>query len=353
MTARAEAVVRLNKVLTTLVACMGLALSACGSDVDSTGDSDTPVGPITIATNQAGTHTYAVAAGLAKLIQEDQGIRTTIRPFSGSSAYLPQLQRGEMELGLNTSIDSYLSFRGLPPYQTPMRNLRALGMMFPLNIMFMVRADSDLTRIEDLRGQRVVVTFRANAALEQLHRGILATGGLDLDDIQPMTVAGLPEAMAALQEGRADAVPTGLNTALSLQVDAALPDGIRYLTMGQDEARLKEIMPGTRIITVAPGPNRVGIEAPIRVSSVPDMLNTGSHISEELAYAIVRSIHSHWGELEAELSQLRGMTSADIAPDDNMHPYHPGAARYFREVGLWTDAHEANQQALLEIAATR
>ncbi|MGW8369449.1 MAG: TAXI family TRAP transporter solute-binding subunit, partial [Gammaproteobacteria bacterium] len=199
-------------------------------------------------------------------------------------------------------------------------------------------------------GKRVVVTFRANAALEQLHRGILATGGLGLDDVEPVTVAGLPEAMAALQEGRADAVPTGLNTALSLQVDAALPDGIRYLTMGQDEAELRAIMPGTRVITVGPGSNSVGIDEPIRVSSVPDMLNTGTHMTEELAYDIVKSIHSHWDELEAQLSQLEGMTANDIAPDDNMHPYHPGAVRYFREVGLWTEAHEANQQALLAVA---
>ena len=104
------------------------------------------------------------------------------------------LQRGEVALGLNTNIDGYLSYRGLPPYSTPMTNLRTLGMVFPLNITFMVRADSDLYRIEDLRGQRVVVRFRANVALEQLHRGILATAGLDFDDVEAMTVAGLGEA---------------------------------------------------------------------------------------------------------------------------------------------------------------
>jgi hypothetical protein len=32
-----------------------------------------------------------------------------------------------------------------------------------------------------------------------------------------------------------------------------------------------------------------------------------------------------------------------------MHPYHPGAVRYFREAGLWTEAHEANQTALLAL----
>jgi uncharacterized protein len=307
--------------------------------------------PITIATNPAGTLVYSTSAALAKLLQEQQGLRATIQPYAGSSVYLPLLQRGEVELGLNTSIDGYLSYRGLKPYAAPMRNLRTLGMIFPLNIMFMVRGDSDLTRVEDLRGKRVVVSFRANVALEQLHLGILATGGLDFGDLEPMTVGGVPEAVSALQEGRADAIPIGLGTALGLQANASLPGGIRYLTMGSDEARLAEIMPGTRVVTVSPGSGIVGIPSPIRVSSVPDMLNTGVHMSDDEAYAIVQTIYSNWARLRADLPQLEGVEAADMAPSDNMIPYHPGAVRYYREAGLWTEAHEANQARLLELSA--
>jgi hypothetical protein len=328
---------------TVPAALIALSLTGCGGS-----GSDDP--GITIATNPTGTNVYAVSAALARAIQEDQGRHTTIRPYSGSSMYLAMLQRGEVALGLNTSIDGYLSFRGLPPYQTPMRNLRTLGMMFPLNIAFMARADSGIDSIEDLRGKRVVVTFRANAALEQLHRGILATGGLTFDDIDAVTVAGVPEAVTALQEGRADAVPIGLGTALGLQADASLSGGIRYLTLGSDEARLAEIMPGTRIITIEPGPNRVGVPTAIRVSSVPDMLNTGVHLSDDDAYAIIRTIHTHWDELRAELAQLASQPADALAPDDNMHPYHPGAIRYYREAGLWTDVHESNQTELMRLA---
>ena len=37
-----------------------------------------------------------------------------------------------------------------------------------------------------------------------------------------------------------------------------------------------------------------------------------------------------------------------LAPVDSPIPYHAGAVRYFKEVGLWTDAHEQNQAALLD-----
>ena len=156
-----------------IYALIALAVMLIGCGNGESDDGTTNGGLITIASNPAGTNVYTVAGGIGKLIQETSGTRATIRPFQGSSVYLPMLQRGDVALGLNTNIDGYLSFRGLPPYESPMTNLRTLGMMFPLNITFMVRADSDLYRIEDLQGRRVVVTFRANAALEQLHRGIL------------------------------------------------------------------------------------------------------------------------------------------------------------------------------------
>src|SRR5690606_27223709 len=154
-----------------------------------------------------------------------------------------------------------------------MSNLRALGVMFDLPIMYMTAADSGIETVEDLRGKRVVVTFRANAALQQLHHAILATGGLAPDDVDAMTVAGVPEAAQALTAGRADAIPIGLGTALGLQVNSAIPGGIRFVSLGQDESKLAEGMPGSRVVTVTPSENGIGIHGPTKVSNTPDYLN--------------------------------------------------------------------------------
>lgn len=319
-----------------------LTLAGCGAS-ESGGDASSRL--LAIGSNPAGTHVYAVAAGLAKVLQDQGGMRTTIRPFSGSSVYLPMLQRGELPLGLNISIDSYLAYAGLPPYDMRMDKLRLLGMMFPLPIMYMVRADSGLHRVEDLRGERVVITFRANAALEQLHTGILATGGITPADVDSVVVAGLPEAMEMLAQGRADAVPTGLNTALALQVNSTLPGGVRYITMGADEDRLAEIMPGSEPVTIMPGD--VGIDVPTRVAGIVDFLNTSSDLPEQLAYEIVKTLHTNWTMLQANLTQMQDTPVEAMAPASIVHPYHEGAVRYYREVGLWTEAHERNQQRLL------
>lgn len=332
-----------------VVAFAALALTACQPGDDTGPDAIAAPGLITIGSNPAGTHVYAVAAGLAKTMQEKGGLRATIRPFSGSSVYLPLLQRGELALGLNISIDAYLAYAGLPPYDSRMGNLRLLGMMFPLPIMYMVRADSDIQKVEDLRGRNVVVTFRANAALEQLHTGILATGGLTPDDVNSVVVAGLPEAMRMLTEGRADAVPTGLNTALALQVNSSVPSGIRYITMGADEARLAEIMPGSEPVTIMPRAGLAGIERPTRVAGIVDYLNTSVALPEDLAYTIIKTIHDSWPELRRDYTQMADTPLEAIAPANIVHPYHDGAVRFYKEAGLWTEQHQRNQDRLLEL----
>lgn len=303
---------------------------------------------VTIGTNPAGTHSYVVAGAVAKLVQDELGIRSIIRPFSGSSVYVPLLHRGEITLGMNTNIDSYLAYEGLEPYSAPITNVRLLARGFPLYMMFMVRGDSDLHSVEDLRGQRVVVRIRANAGLEFLFRAMLATGGLSGDDIDEITVGGLADGARLLTEGRVDAVCIGVDTALTLQAHATIDGGIRYLTMGQDESRLSEAMPGSKVSPAPQGPTTVGLDDLPRISEISHYINTGVHLAEEDAYLLAKTIHENWQMMRETYAILSEMPPEGLAPDDNAIPYHEGAIRYYREAGLWTDAHEENQALLIE-----
>lgn len=298
---------------------------------------------IAIGSNPAGTNYYVVASGIAKLLQDETGIPSTVRPFSGSSVYMPMLQRGEIPLGINTQIDSLSAYTSLEPYTAPMSNLRLISALMPLRDNLMVRGDSGIEAIEDLRDRRVVVVIRSNVALERWHWAILATGGLGPDDIDIVSVASLPDGVRLLTEGRVDAAPIGLATALARQAEATIPGGIRFLEIGSDEAKLMDSVPGAQIDVMTPETAAVGVAGPTRLGRFGTYLNTGVHLSDEDAYLIVRTIHQHWESLRRDYALLSPVSADSIAPSDSPHPYHSGAARYFREAGLWNDEHERNQ----------
>ena len=307
-----------------------------------------PLRRISIGSNPAGTNFHLVAGGLAKLFQEQLDIPSIVRPYSGSSVYLPMLQRGEIALGINSSIDAWLAYRGLAPFAAALGNIRALFGVYPLGYMYWTRANERIERIEDLRGRRVVVNYRGLVGLDLLNRAILATGGLSDTDVEPVTSAGLVEGARAVLEGRADAVAMGYRLPVVSQMNAAIPGGIRFLTMGADESRLSADLPGTWVATLAPGAASVGIEAPIRIASYQTWLNSGTHITGDDAYRLVAAAHRNWGSLQRDYSVLTPVTTDSLGPAPAALPYHDGAIGYFREAGLWTDAHDAAQGNLLQ-----
>lgn len=303
---------------------------------------------ITIGANPAGTNFNLVAGGFAKVLQESLGIPSIVRPYAGSSVYIPLLQRGQIPLGINSGIDSYLAFNGQAPYPAPMRRLRALMSVYPLGYMYWVRADTPLKRVEDLRGKRVVLDYRSLVPLGRLNRAILASGGLTEHDIVPVTAAGLPQGARLVQEGRADAVAMGYRLPLVRQMDASLPGGgLRFLQMGSDEARVPELMPGARVVTVTPDKSTVGMSGPTRIAMYDTYLNTGSRLAGSDAYRIVAALHGAWKQLRKDYVVLAPVPAAALCPVRTPLPYHAGAVRYFREAGLWTAAHDANQKRLL------
>ncbi len=326
-------------------ACLFLAagISGCDSEVDG------QLNRITIGSNPPGTNYNLLGAGIAKLLQEKLGIASTVRPFGGSSVYVPMLHRGEITLGINSSMDSYLSYRGIGPYTSPMPNLRALMSLWTVGLMYVVRADSGVHRIEELLGKRVVITMRANTSLASLHRAILATGGLTEESVVPITVSGLPEGLRLLTEGRVDAVSAAIDLALARQAHAAIPGGIRFLEMGQDEEKLSELMPGSWVATAVPGPVTVALDEPTRIANFNSFVNTGVHLSENDAYIIVKTIHGNWDSLQNDYPILAAIPADSLVPSNTPHPYHRGAVRYFKEVGLWNEAHEGNQAQLAAV----
>src|SRR5690606_20312022 len=220
--------------------------------------------------------------------------------------------------------------------------------IYPLGYTYWVRESSQLRRIADLRGRRVVLNYRSLVQLSRLNRAVLATAGLGEADVDVVTAAGLPEGARLVAEGRADAVAMGYRLPLVLQMHATIPGGLRFLDMGDDEAKVGEIMPGAWVETLEPQETTVGVDAPIRIAMYDTYLTGGLHLEDEDAYGLVELLHGAWAELQRDYTLLVPVPQSSLVPANNPLPYHAGAVAYFKDAGLWTDEHDRNQSALLD-----
>ncbi|HUG73198.1 MAG TPA: TAXI family TRAP transporter solute-binding subunit, partial [Steroidobacteraceae bacterium] len=302
---------------------------------------------ITIATGPAGTQYHQIGTSLSTVVERELDIGSTARPHTGSSLYIPQMHRGELPFGLNNATDTAAAYRGQLVYPEPLVNLRAVMLVSRSPLQYFVRGDSDIHSMADLRGRPVVTSFRANAPFDLINAAALATAGLALEDVQQVTVAGVPDAIRALVEGRVVAASTLLGIPAFREAHASVPGGLRVLPLGPNEQAFTSL-PGFEAIELQPGPGAVGISTPTRVARMDIYLNSSALVSDADVYRVVAAIHGNWAELQEALPTFRSVPADAVVPLNIGHPWHSGAVRYFREAGLWTDAHEQRQQALLQ-----
>lgn len=303
---------------------------------------------ITIGTNAAGTLYNQIGTVVSTLIQKQTGIPTTTRPFAGTSVYLPQLHRGEIEFGLNSALDASIAYMGQDEYKQPLTKVRGAMMIARAYYGFYAKASSGLTSVADLKGKPTVMSYRAIASFDKVNSAVIATAGLTEKDVQPVVVSGIPDTVRAIVENRVAAGATIIGIPALREADAAVSGGLQVLTLGPDEKAIEKLA-GFDAATIKPGPAFVGVKAPMKVARFSVFLNTGAHMSADDVYKVVKTVHQNWETMRKEVPALRAIPAGELAPVNFSHPYHEGAVRYFKEAGLWTPAHQARQDAVLKM----
>lgn len=307
---------------------------------------------ITIGSNRQGSVFFLLASGFAKTLQQELKIRATAQPHAGSTVYLPVVDKGEITMGLNNSMDSGAAVRGTAPFKSKLRNIRAIAMVWTIPYGMMVKANSGIKSVADLKGKKVVTTTGPIVNLTNLNIAYLHSGGVSLKDITAVKSGGIVDNINKVVEGRADASAVALGMPAVRKAHAGVPGGIRILPLGAGgtDAFLGREVPGARGLMQKPGKRRPFLTEPTRVSAFDAYLNAGKQVTTDDAYRIIKTLHTQWKKMQKAYGPLRPLHMDKIVPASNPHPYHAGVVKYWKEKGLWTAAHEKQQKAAIAAA---
>jgi TRAP transporter TAXI family solute receptor len=306
-----------------------------------------------IGTNPAGSVFYAIGSGLAKVTGEHSPIRVSVQPYSGTSTFVPLLDSGELELGVNNAVDMGLAYRG-PSFKIGGRNpfphapnLRLVMRGAPLMVAPVVRKDSPIKTIADARGKRVTGEYPANLAIWYNVFGELTSAGLTWNDVRVVPVPALNDGIDALVQGRADMSSYALNAAKIREADAAV--GVRHASIDcspDGEKRLRAAVPGYYPRQVKKG-GAVAVTEDICVIAYDVYVVAGKGVSDAVLEGLLRAVWEHGDKLAPIHVIFKEWTRDRMASPDVTIPYHPTAIRFFKERGVWTPAHDQAQQRLL------
>jgi TRAP transporter TAXI family solute receptor len=294
-----------------------------------------------VATNPQGSLYYSVGAAIAQVMQQKGGLTARVQPMSGSSAYAPLLNRGQIEFGLMNALDVSNAFEGVENFKGRKNpDLRLVGVMFSLPIGMAVANDSPAKKIEDLKGLRVPSQFTAQSTIIAVQNAVLATGGLVTKrDMKQFPVPDYVKGMMALGEGKVDTALFGPGTGASQQVnvDLAGRGGLRFIPINDSPkavAAMRKVFPSAYVATLQPAPSMPGIIGPTKVMAYSAFLVTSSHVSAETVYKVAKAVYDNKPALVAASATMKRFDPKEMS-EKSAVPYHPGAEKLFKEVGHW------------------
>ena len=306
---------------------------------------------VTLATNPPGTVYYTFGSGLAKVISGGP-FQVAIQPYAGSSTFLPLLNSGEVELGIVNAVDMGLSYRG-PKFQIGGRNpfphapnVRLVMRGSPLLVGLLVRKDSPIKTVHDVKGKRMTGEYPAHLAVWYNMFGHLASAGLTWSDVKVIPVPAVNEGVDALIQGRADVTEHAINAAKIKEADASV--GVRHVSIDcspAGEKRLKQAVPGYFGRIVKPGEATAVVEDTCFIA-YDQYLVAGKSVPDDMVESTLRSIWDNVDKLPPIHPIFKEWTRERAVTTEMTIPYHPAAVRFYKERGVWKPEHEALQQKL-------
>ncbi len=278
-----------------------------------------------------------VGGAIAEVLNENRGEnewRVQPRGTKGSQENIRRLVRGELELAMSNSAISYFAVLGESGWEQSY-DIRAVVTLAPNIATFITKADSGLTKMSDLAGRRAMVGV-AGAGFEMFVQPLLAAHGVTYDDFTQVygTQSG---AVDMLGDGSIDAaflggaVPTGAVT------QACSTHDILFLPFDEEKRQqLARDYPFFQLATIpADAYSDLSEDYPgLNVGSMH--LITSADADEALIYEITRTIWENRQAIADRHPAGRAINEANAARNTGT-PFHPGAERYYREIGVWPE----------------
>jgi len=263
------------------------------------------------------------AAYAEMLNAQEPRLRIEARNTKGSTENVPLLEEGKLDLGL---VAGELASAALAK---PGTRLRIVAAMYSSPGMFVVRSDSPVRGIADLKDKPVVLGTQGSG-ITVLGRTVLNSLEVGIREITLEKAADGPPMLA---DGRAAAL---WGAGVGWPAFAAIAkSGGRFV--GPDADEVKRILaknPALQAVTL-PAKSYPGQDAPIPSVGSWSYVLARPGLPEEQAYLLARALHRAESPLAARLEQARESTAANLvaaAPKQDL--IHPGALRYLREAGI-------------------
>lgn len=267
----------------------------------------------------------------------------------GTAAAIRRVAAGEMDLTYGSAFDLVASYNntgafsknpltpGTQPYQ---------GMWFwPISQFMVTRVDTDIQTLDDLKGKNISLGSPEEGLYVFAKEAFKALGLTEQWTERVITASDRPQTLKSKSVDALLAVVAATNTLAGHTMEVELYNKLRAVKMSKAQEEIINKTPGITIIYI---PTKL-FKGDMGVPEVPAISNMygwsfASTADTEMVYRFVKTCFENAQQLfelarvfemfsrDPKETTIKGIMSAPTVP------VHPGAAKYYKEIGIWKDS---------------
>jgi TRAP transporter TAXI family solute receptor len=284
---------------------------------------------LTLAAAGAGSAFLAFAKAVVPVIQRYARLDVAVRETKGSNENVELVSAGQVAFAALNMGPGFDAWNGRGPFAgRSLRGVRALVPMYETPFHTIALRSSGISKLADLAGKRVGVG-PAGGPGEVFFRGLADALG-----IRATLATGSPAEMGQRVLAREiDAFWWGSGLPSEPFVDVTqASDAAVFGFAAEEAAAFGRLFPYFAPFDIPAGTYR-GQTGALRSMAVWNFVVAHQAVPADTAYAVVAALLAHGGEVAAAYPAARSMRT-DNAGANTFMPFHPGAARYYREAGI-------------------
>jgi TRAP transporter TAXI family solute receptor len=288
---------------------------------------------LAMGSTQSSSSHYAYFVAVAKVINTKvPDVSISVVETGASVDNINRIKKGDLDLGMTTVHLQYQAYHGMGPWKDkPIKDQYVMWVYQPAPQNFVVREDSGVKSVYDLAGKPFNPGIRGSAT-EKTVEAILDA----LAIVPEFYRGGTEDTVAGIKDKRLVGYAksgAGVSTLDASTMDIATFTPIRLLNFTPDD--IKKVQSKYPYLSPIAIPKGIYKDAPA-YQTFAMLIGTvvKKDLPEDLVYRMVKSACEGIDEQVAAYPSIKGTNLAQLTVETCTVPLHPGAIRYYKEIGL-------------------
>ncbi len=249
---------------------------------------------------------------------------------SAENLNLVQAGKGEVAFTLGDALSDAYKGNEEAGFKTPLKKLRVLAAIYPNYIQIVATADSGIKTLADLKGKRISVGA-PKSGTELNARAVLKAAGLTYADFSKVEYLPFGESVELMKNRQLDVTlqSAGLGVASIRDLATSVP----IVVVAVPPEVVAKVGDAAYQAATIPANTYGGQSAAVPTVAIQNYLVTSESVPADTVYAMTKAMFDNLDVLAASHNAAK-VISKDAAAKSPPVPLHPGAERYYREIGV-------------------